>query len=126
MTRTERSLKSSARDAIDFAISDSSRSLVWRSWDGSAWTSRDWDCSRVCDYERDGDDEKRRREEMTDGSEDVVIDSGHAIGALERDSAGCQKEILIFGGMTLEFYKERSMKGQNGIREVNLRGGVTK
>jgi hypothetical protein len=56
MTRTERSLKSSAREAIDFAISDNSRSLVWSSWDGSAWTR---DCSRVCDYNRDGDEEKK-------------------------------------------------------------------
>jgi hypothetical protein len=56
---------------------------------------------------------------MTDGSQDVVIDSGHSIGALERNSTGCKKEILIFGGMTLEFYKERSMKGQKGMREVD-------
>ena len=114
MTRTERSLKSSAREAIDFAISDSSRSRVWRSWDGSAWTR---DCSRVCDYNRERDgvkERKKKKEEMTNGSQDVVIDSGHSIRALERNSTGCEEEILIFGGMTLEFYKERSMKDKKG------------
>ena len=46
---------------------------------------------------------KKQRNGRTDGSLDVVIDSGHSIGGSERNSAGSEEKILIFGRMTLEF-----------------------
>lgn len=72
------------------------------------------ECATIIEREMGSKKEKKKKEEMTNGSQDVVIDSGHSIRALERNSTGCEEEILIFGGMTLEFYKERSMKDKKG------------
>ena len=104
MTRTERSLKSSARDAMDSAISESSRLRACSCSEGWAWTS-ERGCSLVCVCKKKWvrEREKKQRNGRTDGSLDVVIDSGHSIGGSERNSAGGEEKILIFGRMTLEF-----------------------
>ena len=58
-------------------------------------------------------DERREEKHRRYSSKDVVIDSRHWVGD---HRTGWKEEILIFGGMTLEFYRLRGYK--RGARQL--------